>query len=340
METINRTARGIALVVDSDGRLLDTITDGDLRRAILNGTNLDLPVATLGSRRTSAPVTAAVGTAPRELIKLLRSTKLRHVPLVDSAGVVRDVAILDELVDSGSPEHDEPKLTAVVMAGGMGKRLLPLTAETPKPMLPLGEKPVVEHMVEKLRAAGIRQLVMATHYRADALSSHFGDGSAFGMEIRYADEEVPLGTAGALGKLNQKEPLLVVNGDIVTDLNYRAMFDFHREQGAEMTVGVRHYEFNVPYGVVHTQDAAVTHIAEKPTQRMFVNAGIYLVEPAACARVPQDRRFDMTELIADLIAEKRRVVAFPICEYWVDIGRPEDYEEARARASAIPEASR
>lgn len=337
MVAINRNRKGAVLIVDDAGRLLDTITDGDLRRAVLAGASLDQPVSTLKGLRNRPPTTAPVGTKAAELVRLMRRNSIRQVPLLDAQGKVAELQLLDDLVEV--PEV--PKVTAVVMAGGMGTRLLPLTESTPKPMLPLGEKPVVQHMVEKLRTAGIRQVVMATHYRADALSRHFGDGSAFGMDIQYVDEEVPLGTAGALGKLHaQKEPLLVVNGDIVTDLDYRAMFDFHREQRAEMTVGVRHYEFNVPYGVVHTEDALVVGIAEKPTQRMFVNAGVYLVEPQACALVPQGRRFDMTELIAALVAAQRRVAAFPIHEYWVDIGRPEDYEEARARASAAQETSR
>lgn len=329
MARINENAEGIALVVDESGRLLDTITDGDLRRAILAGTDLQQPVSSLHARRKQPPVTAPLGTPRAELLRLMNQRHIRHVPLVDADGRVADLVVLDEL--TSTPEA----LNAVVMAGGFGTRLMPLTAETPKPMLPVGERPLVERTVEKLRAAGIRRVYIATHYRSEALSQHFGDGKDFGVDISYVDEDVPLGTAGALARLNgAREPLLVINGDILTDLNFRSLLAFHREHQAEMTVGVRHYEFSVPYGVVATAGESVTGITEKPTQRMFVNAGIYLLEPQVCRLVPQEQRFDMPELIARLVAEGRRVLAFPISEYWVDVGRPDEYEKAQARVAA------
>jgi dTDP-glucose pyrophosphorylase len=331
MARINQGALGIALVVDGAGRLLDTVTDGDLRRAILDGVDLKQPVSVLRERRRQAPLTASVGAPPAELLRTMRQRRIRQLPLLNADGSVADLALLDDL--SGTDEVS--RLHAVVMAGGFGSRLMPLTSELPKPMLPVGERPLVEHTVEKLRAAGIKRVYMTTHYKAEALTQHFGDGKEFGVDIEYVDEAVPLGTAGALGRLNgAQEPLLVINGDVMTDLNFRSLLHFHREHQAEMTVGVRQFEFSVPYGVVATCDAQVTGITEKPTQRMFVNAGIYLLEPQVCKQVPQDVRFDMTDLIAKLIAGGRRVLAFPISEYWVDVGRPDDYAKAQARAAA------
>ena len=329
MARINESARGIALVVDGDGKLLDTITDGDLRRAVLSGADLKRPVSSLRDRRQQQPITARSGAGKAELVRVMKERSIRQLPLTDADGRVVDLALLDELVD-----EQAPGLTAVVMAGGYGTRMMPLTKDVPKPMLPVGERPVVEHTVEKLRAAGINRVYMATHYKAEALTQHFGNGQEFGVDIRYVDEEVPLGTAGALAQLSgAQEPFLVINGDIMTDLNFRLLLDFHREHEADMTVGVRHYEFSVPYGVVSTVDADITAITEKPTQRMFVNAGIYLIEPYVCGLVPRGERFDMTDLIQVLLVKRRRVVAFPISEYWVDIGQVEDYEKARGRAT-------
>lgn len=330
MACINENQLGIALVVDAHGHVCDTITDGDLRRAVLAGIDLSLPISTLQARRTAPPTTAPQGTSKAELVHLMKTKQVRHVPLLDAQGRVADIALLDDLVDPKAM----PQVSAVVMAGGLGSRLHPLTAEVPKPMLPLDDRPIVEHTVEKLRAAGIRRVYIATHYKAHVLTRHFGDGQGFGVDICYVDEEVPLGTAGALGKLHGgQEPLLVINGDIMTDLNFRSLLAFHREHKAEMTVGVRHYEFSVPYGVVSTAGALITGFTEKPTQRMFVNAGIYLLEPHVCSLVPMGCRVDMTDLIEKMIAERRRVLAFPISEYWVDIGQRDDYEKARADAA-------
>src|SRR3954471_23184687 len=336
MARINETGYGIALIVDAGGRLLDTVTDGDLRRAILAGTDLSRAISSLQPRRSGPPVTAPQNSSKAELVHLMKARSIRHVPRLDAAGKVAAIAVLDELVEDARPEP-----TAVVMAGGFGKRLLPLTEETPKPMLPMGKRPLVEHTIEALRAAGIQRVCMTTHYKKDVLADHFGDGGQFGLHIDYVEEEVPLGTAGALGLLRDlNEVLLVVNGDIVTELNYRSLLSFHREHNAEMTVGVRQYEFHVPYGVVSTNGAEITALTEKPTQRMFVNAGIYLLEPHVCSLVPTGRAFDMTDLIEKMMHEKRRVLAFPISEYWVDIGEHDAYQKAKEHFEATQGGSR
>ena len=339
MERINENGEGIALVVDSGERLISTITDGDLRRAILAGMDLHQPVRDWNARsRKPRPITADVGTSRRELLRMMRKDGLRHIPLLDARGCVVDLALLSELIPTR--QGDELGLSAVVMAGGQGTRLRPLTEHTPKPMLPVGEKPVIERIVGQLRDAGIRQVHLATHYKADIFAEYFGNGAAFGVAINHVAEEEPLGTAGVLNTLrNSKEPLLVVNGDILTRLNYRALVSFHRDNHADMTVGLRRYDISIPYGVVQTDGIVVQGVQEKPTQKVFVNAGIYLVEPAAAKYVPSGRRFDMTDLIAALVAGGRRVVGFPISEYWLDIGRPDDYEQAQldARSGALKE---
>jgi dTDP-glucose pyrophosphorylase len=323
-------SNAIALVVDGDRRLLYTISDGDLRRAVLQGLDLDMPItkwaeqcATPGNR---CPTTAPVGTPPAELLQLMQTTGHRYIPLIDEAGRVVDLALFSELT-----METDVSLSAVVMAGGFGTRLRPLTDDLPKPMLPLGDCPLMEHIVNQLRDAGIRQVKVTTHYKPEAITSYFGDGQNFGVNIDYLHEEHPLGTAGALGLMPPPQgPLLVMNGDILSRVNFRSMLEFHRECGAMLTLGVRLYEHQVPYGVIESDGVAVKQLTEKPTLRLFVNAGIYLLEPEVYAyiRRPVTERFDMTDLIKHLLNAGERVINFPINEYWRDIGQHADYEHA------------
>ena len=331
MQRINETAQGISLVVDSEGRLVDTVTDGDLRRAVLAGTDLRRPVSELRSE-AHRPFTMPVSTPRDELARKLHRTKLRHIPLVDDDGRAVDMVQLGDFL---SEPPAGPGVSAVVMAGGYGARLRPLTNEIPKPMLPIGDKPVVEHIIDRLRSYGVQQVYMATHYKAEAFSDHFGDGRAFGVQIDYIQEEEPRGTAGVLAALPKgDDPLLVINGDIITDVSYGAMLRFHQESEAEMTVGVRHYEFSVPYGVMEMEGTNVRGLKEKPTHHFFVNAGVYLLERSVAQHVPPGCAFDMPQLIESLLSLGKNVIGFPISEYWLDIGRISDYEKARSDAEA------
>jgi dTDP-glucose pyrophosphorylase len=330
MECIDHNGQGIAVVVDDERLLTATITDGDIRRAILAGINLDLPAEMLLERRESAfhsgPVTALVGTPDAALLHMMTETGLRHIPLVDEENHVVDVALLSELVK----EYELP-LRAVVMAGGYGTRLRPLTEELPKPMLPVGTRPLLELIVEQLKQAGIRQVNVATHYKGELIAEHFRDGRDFGVDIRYVKEDQPLGTAGALSLLEESdEPLLVMNGDILTRVDFRSMLHFHREHQADLTMAVRQYEFSVPYGVIETDGVVVKSISEKPVVRHFINAGIYLLNPSVCRLIPNGQPYDIPDLISRLLDEGQRVVSFPIREYWLDIGKTDHYLQAQA----------
>lgn len=325
---IDRTRWKIALVVDNERHLLGTVTDGDVRRAILAGIDLNSPVKTLLDRRAPVahptPLTASVGTSRADLLSMMNEYTLRHIPLVDESGRVVEVALLDDL-----DREEELPLRAVVMAGGYGTRLRPITEGLPKPMLPIGDRPLLELTLQQLRDAGIKRVNLATHYKGDIIANHFGDGHNFGVTIRYVEEDQPLGTAGALGLVEKsQDPLLVINGDVVTRVDFHAMLDFHRHHTADMTVAVRQHEVQLPHGVVETDGLAITGIMEKPVLRHFMNAGIYLLNPEMCRFVPSGRRYDMTDLISRLIAEGCRVVSFPIREYWLDIGQVEDYQKA------------
>lgn len=328
MAAIDRGAKGIALVVDDQKRLVTTLTDGDLRRAVLAGLSLDLPVANLieklRSQHKPAPVTLPRGSTREDIIGAMKVGAVRQIPLVDEQGRVTELAVLDELVGAPyAPVH------ALVMAGGYGKRLMPLTADTPKPMLHVGDQPLIERLVQQLRQAGIASINISTHYKGDQISAHFGNGEGFGIAVEYLAEERPLGTAGAVSLVPGEDPLLVINGDILTALDFRALFNFHFEHRAEMTVAVREYGFDVPYGVVDTDGLHVTAVTEKPTVKFFVNAGIYLISPSARQFIPTGQSLDMPELIDRLVQAGRNVISFPVWEYWLDIGRQEDYERAQ-----------
>ncbi len=326
---IDRNARGIVLVVDGKRCLVGTVTDGDIRRKILEGIDLERSVEDLLQRATnspySRPVTISAGKGKGEALSLMRSKSIRHLPVLDDDGRVVDLMVLDDLMPV------EPlALRAVIMAGGKGIRLRPLTEETPKPLLPVGDRPLLEHTIEQLKNSGVSSIHISTHFRSEKIREHFGNGQEFGVEINYLSEDQPLGTAGALGIMDKgSEPLLVINGDILTKVDYRAILKFHQDQGADMTVGVRQYDLEVPYGVVESDGPMVIRIIEKPVTRLFVNAGIYLLEPGVAKRIPRGQPCEMTDLVQKVIQDNGTVVNFPIVEYWLDIGRPEEYERAQ-----------
>lgn len=330
MACIDSNVRGIALVVDAENRLLGTITDGDIRHAMLAGANLDLPIDDLLARKVGGPygkpVTAPQGTDSATLLQMMQERSVRQIPLVDDGNRVVALATRDELVPNEGLD-----LQAIVMAGGFGMRLRPLTDQVPKPMLPVGNRPLLELIVEQLRQAGIRQVNVATHYKGEVIADYFGNGQGFGVDIRYVKEDEPLGTAGALSLLEDStEPLLVINGDILTRVDFRAMLNFHKEHDAELTVAVRQYDFRVPYGVVETDGEVVRGISEKPVVSQFINAGIYLLNPSVRRLIPNGEAYDIPTLIARLLGEGRPVICFPVREYWLDIGKADSYDQARS----------
>jgi dTDP-glucose pyrophosphorylase len=324
---MNVSRAGIVVVVDDAGHLVETITDGDIRRAILNSISIDSPIADVIAaklrRGAPQPLSADEDASSEELLQMMIGRRIYQVPIVDQSGVVVGLRLLNELV-SVSSEAD-----AVVMAGGFGKRLLPLTESTPKPMLPVGGRPVLEHIVERLRQAGIHRVSMATHFQADLISKHFKDGGLFGVSIDYVEEETPLGTAGALGLLEgRSNPILVVNGDVLTDVDFGKMLAFHVENNADITVGVGCYDIQVPYGVVDCEGITLVRLREKPRERFLVNAGIYVVQPDTIKLIAAGERIDMPEFLQRATQAKARVVTFPIVEYWLDIGGHDEYRRA------------
>ncbi|QDS95824.1 D-glycero-alpha-D-manno-heptose 1-phosphate guanylyltransferase [Roseimaritima multifibrata] len=323
MACIELSAKGVALLVDDEGRFLTTVTDGDLRRAILSGHRLETPIMEFRPP-TQKSVTAPVGTSRSQQIKIMMDAGIRHLPLLDSTSAPVELAMSDELLTESEP------VQAVIMAGGFGKRLRPLTDNVPKPMLSVGGKPLMERTIESLQQAGIRRINVTTHYMPEKITGYFGNGNQLGVELSYVSEDMPLGTAGALRLVNEvDDPILVMNGDILTNIDYRSMLDFHRENSADLTVAVRQYDYQVPYGVIEAEDSVVKSLREKPKYQSLVNAGIYLLEPTVRRHIPLDTRYDMTDLIDTLLSEDLKVVCFPVMEYWLDIGQPEDFAKAQ-----------
>ncbi len=330
IKIIDRSGRiSMALLVDAGERLVATITDGDIRRGIMAGFGLDSPLRDIlpikAGLPNALPVTAAAGIDPAAQLRILRERSVRQLPLLDAEGRVADIVLLADLLP---PKPQE--MTAVIMAGGYGSRLKPLTDDVPKPMLPVGGRPLMERTVEKLRDAGIRRIVVTTHYLPEKIMEHFGDGHDFDVTLNYLREDHPLGTGGALALVpTPEEPLLVINGDILTQVDFRAMLAYHQEHRADLTVAVRHYGIQVPYGVMECEGSLVKGVSEKPRLNFFVNAGIYLLDPGVFAFIGADRSFNMTDLIQWLLRAGKTVVSFPIIEYWLDIGQPEDYRKAQ-----------
>ena len=326
---IDRGGCGIVLVVDAERHLVGTVTDGDIRRAILAQIDIDDPVSKELERKLSSaypnPVTALLKTDRNELLTLMHHYRLRHIPLLDADNRVADLALLDNLM----PDNALP-VQAVIMAGGFGTRLRPLTEDLPKPMLKVGDRPVMEYIIGQLQQAGIRRINVTTHYRSEKITDHFGNGEAFGVELNYVNEDRPLGTGGALGLIPKPTgPMLVINGDILTQVDFKAMLAYHRGHHAEMTVAVRIYDMQVPYGVIEMKGHHVSAVQEKPQMRFFVNAGIYLLQPSVFQFIPHRQHFNMTDLIQKLVQKKKTVVSFPVHEYWLDIGQHADYLQAQ-----------
>ena len=324
IEVLDKGAKRIALVVDDNYRLLGTITDGDIRRALLKHRSMETVVTDVMQHD---PTTALVTDSHETILFRMKKKDLLQMPVLDMEGCVVGLETLQHLVDKG--RYDNP---VVLMAGGFGSRLYPLTKNTPKPLLKVGKNPILESIFNQLVESGFHDFYISTHYKAEMVQKHFGDGSSWGVNIRYIHEKEPLGTAGALGLLPSDLPdlpLIMMNGDLVTKVNFEYLLSFHGEQEGMATMCVREYDFQVPYGVIETNEYRITNIVEKPTHSFFVNAGIYVLEPELVAEVKGDEFLDMPVLLERQLKKGKQINSFPIHEYWLDIGLLEEYERAK-----------
>ncbi len=324
---IDSSAMQIAMVVDGASHLLGTVTDGDIRRGILKGVQLGDAVEKIMNRK---PKVCSEGDSRETILARMRAGRLRHMPVVDSSGQVVGLETLEEFLAASKRQN-----AVVLMAGGLGTRLRPLTENCPKPMLKVGNKPLLEIILDNFIEYGFHRFYISVNYMAEVVKAYFGDGSRWGVEITYLHEDERLGTAGALSLLPEKPvaPLLVMNGDLLTKVNFSQLLDFHASHHAHATMCVREYDFQVPYGVVKIDNHQISGIDEKPIQKFFVNAGIYVLEPDTLELIQPRVYFDMPTLFEKLIEIKKETAAFPIREYWLDIGHLEDFERANVEHS-------
>ena len=322
IQIIDESAMQIALVVDGENKLVGTVTDGDIRRAILKGYSLGEAIEKVMNR---TPIVCQQEENREAILARLRIKQLHHMPVVDASGCLVGLETLDELLVPNEREN-----VVVLMAGGMGTRLLPLTEDCPKPMLQIGGRPILETILLNFIEHGFRQFYISVNYKSDVIVDYFGDGTRWGVEIQYVHETRKLGTAGALSLLPHllTQPILVMNGDLLTKINFSQLLYFHISHQSKATMCVREYDFQVPYGVVKINSHHIVSIDEKPVHRFFVNAGAYVLEPEVLEAIPENEYFDMPTLFEKLIAQETETAAFPIREYWLDVGQLADFERA------------
>lgn len=323
IEVIDRAELQIALVIDAEKRLLGTVTDGDVRRALLRGHTL---VDAIAPVMNTHPLTTTPETHSAAVDALMLRTGLRRIPVVGAGGKLMALAI---------PSQDvrQPKLPqrVVIMAGGLGSRLGTLTQDRPKPLLHVGAKPILETILDAFVEQGFTEFTFTVNYRAEMIMEYFGNGSRWGASIDYVRETEPLGTAGSLTLLRERptSPLLVMNGDLLTKVDFRRLLEFHRIGGHLATMTVREHATPIPYGVVDIQAQRIVSLVEKPVKQYFINAGIYVLEPACIDFIPADSPYDITDLFTRLLEQGYPLGAFPIHEYWQDIGQVGDLQQAK-----------
>jgi len=320
----------IALVVDKNGKLLGTITDGDIRRVLIKHLGMDCLVEKV---MNDSPETALKSDTADLIMSKMKSRNLLHIPIVDENNILIGLETIQHL--TYSKRYDNP---VFLMAGGFGTRLLPLTKETPKPLLDVGSRPILETIMVRLAKAGFYNFYISTHYKAEKIKEYFGDGSVWGVKIEYVNEEKPLGTAGSIGLLPRnlpKLPILMMNGDVLTEVNFEHLLTFHQQQKGIATMCIREYDVQIPFGVVNAEELQAKSITEKPIQKFFVNAGIYVLEPELVNKVNTNTSLDMPNLLENQIEQGEKISVFPIYEYWLDVGQIEEYKKANREFTDI-----
>jgi dTDP-glucose pyrophosphorylase len=327
IRNLDQVAIKIVLVVNQSGVLEGTISDGDIRRGLLKGLDLNSPIASV-IHRDALVVPPEMG---REIVmQLMFANMVQQIPVVDEKHHVIGLHLWDKIVTPPNRTN-----LMVIMAGGMGTRLRPHTENCPKPLLAVAGKPMLEHIIDRAKQEGFNQFLIAIHYLGQMIEEYFGNGERFGVQIDYLREQSPLGTAGALGLITPRPevPFVVTNGDVITDIRYGELLDFHIRQAASATMAVRVHEWQHPFGVVQTKGLEIVGFEEKPVARSHINAGIYALDPAALAVLPVDTHCDMPTLFECLRNQAKRIVAFPMHEPWLDVGQPADLEHARSSRS-------
>ncbi len=327
IESLDQSGMQIFLIVSESGVLCGTLTDGDIRRALLKGLNLKDKVDDIMYRK---PLVAPPEMGRDMVLQLMQANRIHQLPVVDSERKVVGLHIWDEVVAPSSRPN-----TMVIMAGGRGTRLQPDTENCPKPMLPIGGKPMLEHIIERAKAEGFVRFILAVHYLGAMIEAHFGDGSRWDVKIDYLREQTAIGTAGALSLLapSPETAFVVTNGDVLTDVRYGEMLEFHERHQADATMAVRQHEWQNPFGVVKTSGVEIVGFEEKPVHRSHINAGIYVLDPSSLQTLTPNQYCDMPTLFTRIQERKGRIIVYPMHEPWLDVGRPDDLALARSNHS-------
>jgi len=320
---IDKGAMKIAVVVDKENFLEGVLTDGDIRRGLLEGMELSSPIESIIQRN---PTVCSFRDTKEDILAKSLGKKIYHIPVLDDDLKVIGIEDIDALLST-----KDRKNRVVLMVGGLGSRLRPLTENTPKPMLKVGNKPILETIINNFKRYGFVNIILSVNYKADIVKEYFGDGSKFGVNIEYIHENKRMGTAGALSLMREKldEPFFVMNGDLLTNVNFEHLLNFHLKEESVATMAVREYEYQVPFGVVNQEDGKISSIVEKPKHYYYVNAGIYLLSPDVLEFIPDDEFYDMPTLFTTLIEKEKQPISFPVHEYWLDIGQVQQLEQAR-----------
>lgn len=325
MKIIDESSLQFAVVVDEQNHLIGTVTDGDIRRGILRGEGLGVPISSI---MNSSPTSAKSGRKLSAYKHIMISEKLKQLPIVNENNQVVDILFIDRFETRNDEEVNENKV--ILMLGGLGTRLRPLTNDIPKPMLRIGNKPIVETILDSFIQYGYKNFVFSVNYKKEIIQNYFQNGEMFGVSIEYIEEKKRMGTAGALSIMENPpvDPFFVMNGDLLTQVNFDQLMNFHIEQKSIATMCVREFEYQIPYGVIETNGTDLATIKEKPVHRSFVNAGIYVLSPEVFKFIPKDVYYDMPTLFGKLIEMKQKTSVFPIHEYWLDIGQIDDFNRA------------
>ena len=328
MQQMDREGVGVLFVLDETERMVGMLTDGDVRRAILKGVSLS---EALSKSMNVNFVYGEEGQTRTSLINLIKKIHRRHLPILNKDKRIVDIMLLDEI------DFIRNYTPIVIMVGGLGSRLGSLTKNCPKPMLEVGERPILETIIKAVNQHGFYKFILSVNYMSHVIEDHFGDGSRWGVEIQYIREQESLGTAGSLGLLSKvpEKAFFVMNGDLLTRLNFQSLLDYHNEHTVRATVAVREYENKVPFGVVEHDGSYLVKMKEKPVFKHYVNAGIYILEPSCLSLIPKNKPYDMTDLIEGLIADDHKVAMFPVHEYWRDIGRADELQLANQEYNII-----
>ena len=324
IRNLDKSQLQIVLIISANGVLVGTVTDGDIRRGLLRGFDMTSPVAGVIQRK---PLTVPPLLDRESVIRIMQANDIFQIPVVNDSRIVVGMHTMRNVYAPARKPN-----VMVIMAGGQGKRLLPYTENCPKPMLHVAGKPMLEHIIERAIAENFHKFVISIHYLGHMIEAYFGDGSRWGASISYLYESEPLGTAGALGLMQPRStlPILVTNGDILSDISYSELLDFHSRNRAMATMAVRQHEWQNPFGVVHINGVDIVGFEEKPITRSHINAGVYVLSPEALDAIAADKYCDMPTLFGRLQEKTARTIVYPMHEPWLDVGRADDLAQARA----------